>query len=90
MSYVDAAREKKQATWSGLQRPEPRQALQTLWAQAETALAASCGQPAFGRKDHVYIGFMCEAKNNRALTELLGRAPVCARDCLLPGTAALR
>ena len=90
MSYVDVAREKKPATWSGLQRPEPRKALQTLWGQAETALASSCTQPAFGRKDHVYIGFMCEAKNNRALAELLGRAPACARDCLSPGTAALR
>lgn len=90
VSYVSVARQSKPATWAGLQRPEPRKAVQTLWGQAETALASSCTQPAFGRNDHVYIGFMCESANNGALADLLGRAPKCPRDCLSPGTAALR
>lgn len=90
MSYVDTARRTKPATWEGLQRAEPRKVVQTLWSQAETALASSCALPAFGRDDRTSIGFVCDHKNSGALAELLGRPPACPRECLAPGTAALR
>lgn len=90
MSYAALARERHPATWAGLQRPEPRTAIKTLWGQAETALASSCALPAFGRSDRISIGYLCDPKNSHALAELLGRAPVCARECLSPGPAASR
>jgi hypothetical protein len=81
MGYVDAAEKTKPATWQGLLRPEPRQVVQTLWAQAETALSSSCGIPAFGAKDRQYVAYLCEPKNSSALAEVLGRAPICPSAC---------
>lgn len=90
MGYVDAARQQNPATWQGLQRPEPKKLIQTLWTQAETALASSCGIPRFGSKDRQYVGFICGQKNGAALAEVLGRAPVCPSTCLSGGTASLQ
>ena len=59
-------------------------------AQAETALASSCAFPAYGTKDKTYIGFLCNAGNAAPLGSLLGRAPVCAKQCLPAGTAAVQ
>jgi len=89
MKYVDAARQQNNATWQGMQQPAPRNVVRTLWSQAETVLASSCGKPDFGQKDRQYIGFLCSHKNGAGLTELLGRAPVCASQCLPKGTASL-
>jgi len=88
MGYVDAARQQNSATWQGLQRPEPRKLVQTLWAQAETVLASSCGIPRFGSRDRQYVGFICARQNGDALADVLGRAPVCPSACL-GGTASL-
>src|SRR5262249_2278355 len=74
MSYVDTARSSVPATWANLQRPEVRQTVQTLWTQAETALAASCDVPGYGQDDAKSIAFMADAGNGAGLTELLGRA----------------
>lgn len=82
MGYVDAAEKTKPATWEGLMRPEPRRVVQTLWAQAETTLAASCGIPAFGAKDRQYAAYLCEPKNGSALGQVLGRAPICPSTCV--------
>ena len=82
MSYVQAAEKTKPATWEGLMRPEPRRVVQTLWAQAETALASACGIPGFGAKDRTYISFMHKAENNSALAQLLGRPPVYPSACM--------
>lgn len=88
MGYVDTARQSVQATWEGLQRPETKMLMQTLWTQAEGALASSCGIPAYGREDHKYASFMCDRSNGDALAELLGRAPICPTACLPAGTAS--
>lgn len=87
MNYADTARQSVPATWEGLQRPETRTLVQTLWTQAETVLASSCGIPAFGRDDRKHIRFLCERSNGEALAQLLGRAPAC--PCLPAGTASV-
>lgn len=79
MTYVDTAQKKQPATWEGLQRPETKQLIQTLWAQAETVLASSCAVPNIGQRDRYYIGLMGQNDKNGALAQLLGRAP--ARPC---------
>lgn len=89
MGYVDGAKQHYPATWQGLQRPETKQLMQTLWTQAETALASSCSMPRFGLKDRQYIGFLCARKNSDALGQLLGRVPSCPSQCLPGGTASL-
>jgi hypothetical protein len=88
MSYVDTARQSVPGTWENLQRPEVKQTVQTLWTQAETALAASCGVPGFGREDKKAIGLLCDERNGAGLATLLGRAPACPATCLGSGTAA--
>jgi hypothetical protein len=82
MSYVDTAEKAKPKTWEGLMRPEPRRVVQTLWAQAETTLASSCGIPDFGAKDRKYVAFMSDSKNSSALARLLGRAPTFPSECM--------
>jgi len=77
MAYADTAKAKHPATWQGLQRPEAKKVIQTLWTQAEKTYASAQGIPNFGMKDRQYARFMCEEKNNAALAELLGRAPLC-------------
>jgi hypothetical protein len=67
MRYVDTAQKAQPATWQGLQHPEPKKTIQTLWSQAETTLASSCGLPAFGLNDRDYIAYLCEKKNAGAL-----------------------
>jgi hypothetical protein len=88
MGYADAARQSAPATWEGLQRPETKRVVATLWHQAEGVLASSCGVPAFGREDRKHIAFLCERRNGEALGQLLGRAPACPAACLEAGTAA--
>jgi hypothetical protein len=87
MKYVETAKSKPD-TWQGLMRPEPRRVVQTLWKQAETTLASSCGLPNFGENDVEYIEYTCQKKNGSALTELLGRAPACPSECLEPATTS--
>jgi hypothetical protein len=81
-TYVDVARKSQQTTWQGLQRSEPKKVIQTLWAQAETVMASSCGIPDFGSKDRIYLRLVCEPAKSEALAQLLGRAPACPRACL--------
>ena len=88
MSYADTARQSVPATWEGLQRPETKKVVQTLWTQAEGVLASSCGIPAFGRDDRKHIGFLCDRRNGEGLAQLLGRAPACPSACLPAGTAS--
>ncbi len=83
--YVDTAKRQKPATWQGLQRPETKHVIQTLWNQAETVLASSCGIPGIGQEDRKFIGFMCDPNHNGALGEILGRPTVCVSACLDPG-----
>jgi hypothetical protein len=88
MSYVDTARQSFPGTWENLQRPEVRETVQTLWAQAETALASSCAIPGFGQDDRKPVGFLCDARNAGGLADLLGRAPACPAACPGSGTAS--
>ena len=87
-SYVQTAKEKKPQTWEGLQQPETRNVIRTLWNQAETALKASCGIPGIGMDDRKYIGHVCQANNSSALGELLGQQVTCFSTCPSPDTAA--
>jgi hypothetical protein len=86
MSYVDTARASVPQTWASLQRPEVRKTVETLWTQAEAALAASCNVPNFGQDDRRHIAFVADAGNGAGLAELLGRAPL--RPCQGPETAS--
>jgi hypothetical protein len=88
MSYVDTARQSVPGTWENLQRAEVRETVETLWTQAETALASSCTIPGFGQDDRKPVGFLCDARNAGGLADLLGRAPVCPATCLGSGTAS--
>jgi hypothetical protein len=83
MAYVDAARQSEPATWQNLQRPEVKEAVQTLWTQAEGTLASACTVPGFGQDDRKPIAFLADPANGAGLAELLGRAPV--RPCQGPG-----
>ena len=87
-AYVDNAKKAKPATWQGLQKPEAKHVLQTLWKQAETVVSSSCGIPGIGVDDRKYIGQMCDANQSGALSELLGRPVECASACLQPSTAS--
>ncbi|ETR79082.1 hypothetical protein X566_11850 [Afipia sp. P52-10] len=88
MSYAETAQKSQASTWQRLLRPGPKHVVQTLWKQAEGVLASSCGIPAFGKNDRDYIRFLCEPKNGAALSEVLGRAPACASECLAAPTAS--
>lgn len=88
MAYADTARQSVPGTWEGLQRPEMKKLVGTLWTQAEGAMASSCGVPTLGREDRKYIGYMCERRNADALAQLLGRAPLCPTACLPAGNAS--
>jgi hypothetical protein len=88
MAYVDDAAKAQPATWQGLQQSEPKKAVQVLWSQAETTLASSCGLPEFGMHDRDYIAYLCEKKNAGGLADLLGRAPFCPTECLVPQTTS--
>jgi hypothetical protein len=88
LGYVDAARRQHPATWEGLQRPEEKKLIQTLWTQAEAVLAASWAIPGIGRQDRKYVAFMCDAGNSAALGQLLGRAPMTSAACAMASTAS--
>jgi hypothetical protein len=88
MAYADAARQSSPATWEGLQRPEIRTVVQTLWGQAERVLASSLAVPAFGQDDGKHIAYLCNARNGEALGHLLGRAAVSPATCMEGGTAS--
>lgn len=85
MAYADAAQQKP-ATWQGLQRPEVKHLVQSLWTQAETVLVSSLGIQGIGGEK--YVKFLCSLNNGRGLSDLLGRAPANARLCGLTGAAA--
>jgi hypothetical protein len=89
-TYVDTARQRHPATWQGLQRPDVRLLVQTLWTQAETVVAASCGMRGFGSRDRVHLQTICESKRGQALSELLGRPVACPSACLSSDTASAR
>lgn len=82
MKYADTAKKSNPATWSALKSPGTRQAVRTLWEQAEKVLASSCGIPRFGVNDRHYISFICNSTNGDALREILGRSAQCPRSCL--------
>lgn len=88
VSYSDMAKKSQPATWQGLQAAEPKQVIQTLWAQAETVLNSSCDIPAFGRKDKDYIAFINDPKNNTAIAELIGRSPKISDECSSPSVTS--
>ena len=83
MAYADQARRQHPATWQGLQRPDVKYLVQSLWTQAETALVGSLGIRGIGGEK--YLRFLCVRTNAAALGDLLGHAPVSARAC---GSAA--
>jgi hypothetical protein len=88
MKYADTAKRSNSATWKTLQSAEPRQAIRTLWAQAEKVMASSCGIPRFGVNDRHYVAFICNGANSEALGEILGRPVLCPRSCLATSAAS--
>lgn len=88
VSYADVAKKSQPTTWQGLQAADTKQVIQALWAQAETTLNASCDIPAFGRKDKNYLAFIVDAKNNAAISELIGRSPTISNECLAPSVTS--
>src|SRR5262245_47519871 len=88
MSYVGTARESVPATWANLQRSEVKETVQKLWAQAETALAASCAVPAFGQDDRRPIAFLSDPRNGAGVAELIRRAPLRPRQDPAPASPA--
>jgi hypothetical protein len=88
MAYADTAKRQKPSTWEGLQKAETKHVLQVLWGQAEKVLTSSCGVPGIGHGDRKSIAFMCDPANNGAMSDLLGRAAVCASACLGGGPSA--
>ncbi len=88
MKYADTAKKSNPATWSSLKAPGTRQAVRTLWEQAEKVLASSCGIPRYGVNDRHYISFICNSSNGDALGEILGRPAVCPQSCLSTSTAS--
>lgn len=85
MAYADAAQRDKPKTWEGLQRPEVKKLIQTIWSQAESVLAKSCGIPGIGSQDRKLIAFMSDKTNNAALSAILDRPPASASACLSAG-----
>ncbi len=88
MAYVDTAQRSKPKTWEGLQRPEVKKLIQTIWGQAETVLAKSCGIPGIGNEDRKLIAFMSDKKNNAAMNTILGRPTASAAACLSDGASS--
>ncbi|KAB2766108.1 hypothetical protein F9K84_21495 [Brucella anthropi] len=81
--YVDFVSRNDQASWRGLQNKDTRSVLRALWGQGETVLAASCGIPDFGSTDRSYIQYFCATENNKAISQILGRSPVCPSKCAI-------
>jgi hypothetical protein len=79
MSYVDGARQDKAQTWQGLQKPQVKQVVLTLWGQAETVLAKSMGVSGMGGEKYVRV--LCDRGNGAGLRELLGKAHMSAAVC---------
>ena len=80
--YAATAKEREPETWRGLQEPSVARTGATLWRQSERVIAASCGIPHFGTLDKEYIQQFCAAKQQAALAQIIGRAPVCPVACL--------
>ena len=88
MKYADTAKRTNPTTWAALNSQGTKQAVSTLWSQAETVLASSCGIPRFGVNDQVYIRSICNSAGGEALGELIGRAPQCPSACISKGVAS--
>jgi hypothetical protein len=85
--YVAAAEESQSPTWAGLRKPKVAEAIATLWTQAETTMAASCGIANLGQQDAYFMTKLCADKPQSSLQKILGRAPLCPKACLQKETA---
>jgi hypothetical protein len=84
MSFVKAYAQRAQgdaAARAALLGSPLRQTISTLWAQAESAVQASCGFPSLIGDDARYLSYLCDAAANGGLGELLGRQPLCPLPC---------
>jgi hypothetical protein len=86
MRYAKIARDEKPATWEGLQRPDVKALVRTLWMQAETVLTTSWGIPGFGGEK--YVEGLCNRRNGGALAELIGGDPMSPQVCASVTTAS--
>ncbi|PYE87045.1 hypothetical protein C7477_1162 [Phyllobacterium leguminum] len=90
-AYAEDARKNNPETWKGMNEPNTAKVINTLWKQAETVMAASCGIPDFGTNDREYLGYVCNNGNAAALGDILHHAPSCPARCLSsPITASAR
>jgi hypothetical protein len=86
MRYAKTAQEEKPATWEGLQHPEVKALVRTLWMQAEGVLTSSWGIPGFGGEK--YVEGLCNSRNGGALAELIGGDPMSPQICAAVATAS--
>ncbi|WP_420962490.1 hypothetical protein [Brucella sp. IR073] len=88
-AYADEARKNHPETWQGLNQPKTAKIIATLWKQAETTMASSCGIAEFGTNDRDYLSYVANTENSAALGAIIGRTPARLTACLTaPVTAA--
>lgn len=81
-AYVERARQENGDAWRTLQDPKIRKTVNTLWAQAEDVMGASCRTPDYAMETPEYLTPVCAANIRHGLGQLLGRPPLCPITCL--------
>src|SRR3954454_20964590 len=88
--YAERAEQSEPATWRGLREPRVAKAVSELWGRAEQVMASSCGIPNFGTEDKSLIRQFCQRGPQAALSQIIGRTPVCPTACLSSTPVAAR
>lgn len=82
--YTESIRKNNPETWHGPKGKEVWPTVRILWLQSEGILSRSCPIPNFGTHAQNYIRVFCNAENSAALSQILGRKPLCPDACLIP------
>jgi hypothetical protein len=80
--YLEKARQENGEAWRALQDPQVRRVVNTLWAQAEDVMGASCRTPDYALDTPEFLTPVCSANINHGLGQMLGRPPLCPVACL--------
>ena len=65
----------------GLQQPQVRATVYTLWSQAEDVMSKSCHLRDAAQEAYAYLDQVCAANIHHPLATLLGRPPLCPVSC---------
>ena len=87
-AYVEEARAGSPRTWAELQKPVLKSTVARLWDQAERVMAGSCSSPRFGLEAPQYLARVCAVTIRHGLAMMLGRPPLCPKQCALASEAA--